>query len=139
MCLCAPLRVRITLVLFALPCSHTGAARAHPLRSAASFCSLHPRSDHASTHPLLCLPEQVLHERIRSGVMLRRPPTAKQQVRSAKAARKAERQAKLKADSEEYQERQRAKRERLKGRRQGSRRGAAVEAQWGSNRGQYKE
>lgn len=82
---------------------------------------------------------QVLHERIRSGVMLRRQPTAKQQARQQKLARKAERKARIKQDNEEYQERQQAKRERLKGKRQGSRRGAAVEAQWGSTRGQYKE
>jgi len=88
---------------------------------------------------LLARHSQMLHERIRTGVMVRGPQTAKQKVRAEKLARKAERKARIKADSDAYQERQAAKWGRLGAKRQGSRRGAAVEAEWGSTRGQYKE
>lgn len=82
---------------------------------------------------------EVLHQRIRRGVAAR-PPTARQQKVAKKMGRKEEKKVQRAADNEAYQAKRDAGREARKGgKRLGSRRTAAVEAQWGSQRGQYKE
>ena len=84
----------------------------------------------------------MLHERIRKGVMLRREPTVKQKKVAARMAQKAEKKARIKADSEAYQARRAGAKGHFaarKAKRLGSKRTAAVEAQWGTPRGQYHE
>lgn len=83
--------------------------------------------------------QAVLHHRIRTGVAVghRNAPSAKQQARMARAAAKADKKRRL-AEANEAYHAARAGRKAGHAAR-GSRRGAAVEAQWGNNAGQYKE